>query len=267
MKKILGVSAKRFYVYLIVLVLSLILSISVIILNFHINNPVVNYFIGFSASLLITDVFAYVLDFIGNSESYELKKQKRQIYIEPIKNYMINLLFSTFMLRDNYYPNSNCEYTLESFADSLIAVFKKYEELILILVTGTRPLDVINDANNIKNGVEKYNVNQILYNLDAILNNKHFLKAEGLFNENEINCLKILYDELEKVKFPYLNTKEKDENKSIAKMEWPDEKISSIVKNNFISNAEGLQRHILMLIKIFPEMESLTKIKYHHPNF
>lgn len=261
-----GVSKKRFYLYFIVFIFSILLSVVMIILNFYTSNPVINYFIGFSASLVITDVFAYVLDCIGNSELQQIKKQKRQIYMEPVKNYMCNLLFSTFMLRDNYYPDLEKEYSLDDFANSLIDVFRKYKEYISVLVR-ERQIEAINCACNIKNGIEIYCVNQLLYNINVILGNKHFLKTEGLFNENELISLKILYDNLEKLKFPYLNTSEKDDNKAIARMEWPDENIKSIVENNFISNAKGLQSHILMLIKIFPEMESLTKISYHHPNF
>ena len=261
-----GGSKKRFYLYFIVFIFSILLSVVMIILNYYTSNPVINYFIGFSASLIITDVFAYVLDCISTSELLQIKKIQRQIYIEPVKNNMHNLLFSTFMLRDNYYPNLEKNYSLDDFANSLIDLFRKYKEYISVLVL-ERQVEAVNCACNIKKGIEIYCVNQLLYNINLLLDNKYFLKIEGLFNENELISLKILYEYLEKLKFPYLNTIEKNDNKAIERIEWPDENIESIVENNFISNAKGLQSQILMIIKTFPEMESLTKITYHHPTF
>jgi hypothetical protein len=64
-KRLLGIPYRRFILYCILMGIGIILSVIFIVLGYKHNNSIINYFLGFSASMIVTVLFAYLIDYIG----------------------------------------------------------------------------------------------------------------------------------------------------------------------------------------------------------
>lgn len=75
------------------LLIGVLLSIISILFAYRVDNdPLLNYLIGFSASLIITVIFAFLLELIAIKEQNDKLSKKRKMFLLPIKSY-ISALF------------------------------------------------------------------------------------------------------------------------------------------------------------------------------
>ena len=265
-KRILGVSNKRFFLYFISLIIGVLFSFLFIILGFYFDDSLINYFLGFSASSIITVIFAYLIDLINQQEKIDIEKAKRSIYIQPISMKIVEL-FHRVMLLSIGAEERDIEYTFDDFEKCFQKVFSDYCRYLSLLIGENKPLLEVNAAFNIKDGIQKWVLKDIVQNIDSMMNNLAVIKIEGLFDDGEIYSLQRLKQIVENLYLPYLDTLNLDKNTAKSFVDWPKAEVNDIVKNNYRVAIVTFVDEVKQLAKTFNEFAVLKDLKFKYPIF
>lgn len=88
-KTILFVEKTHFFIYLITLSIGFLSSIATILIGWYFENAIINYFLSLTASLVITPLFAYMID-VANSKSHKNELvEKRNLLLNPLINNIV----------------------------------------------------------------------------------------------------------------------------------------------------------------------------------
>lgn len=263
--RIFGVSRRRFFLYCISMLIGVALSVLFIALGTIYNNSVINYFLGFSASLIITVIFAYLIDFIGQKEIRDLEKTKRTLYLQPISMKIIELFHRIMFFNITSKEFEDREYTIDDFETCYKRVFLDYCKYLEKLIGENRPLPEVNAAFGIKNSIQEWCLKEIVRSVNVILDNEIVIKAESLLNDKELFLLERLKEIAEHLHLPYLDTMSSDKNTAKAFIDWPKEQVNDIVKNNYNGQIRALVNELKSMAKTFDEFKSIINIKFKVP--
>lgn len=235
-------------------------GISILLAYYVRNDPLINYFIGFSSSLIITVIFAYFLEIITLQErNYNLIK-KRRMYLLPIENH-IRSLFNSCAICE-YSRTGKAKYSFNDFTNLLKNSFESYCTYIDKIVFDNRNCDLLNKANSYKNGIQKYSVEQLMADIDNILDNRFNLVVDEVFDEKELSILMIFKKSAEHMKLPYLDTLSYDENTAHATVDIPKQPVNEIVKGNYDSAIKNFIENLKKLISEFRELKQIETMEY-----
>ena len=229
-----GVERNKFWLYLLFLLASILISAAIIILGFIWNNSLINYFLSLSASLVAAPIFAYLLELIVVKQETNKKKAHKRMLVGPIVSYMNALAFRVQMLSGETASETNNP--IEHFGSNYNKVFSEYCELLSSIKNNRNDLVIINRAFNIKNGVEEYSIKPMKNSLRALFENDFIIKDESLLNDLQLYHLHFLDETLDKLKLPFLDSLGNDHNHSTTTIDWPDGDVSKITKDNYISS-------------------------------
>ena len=266
-KRLLGIPYRRFILYCILIGIGVILSVIFIILGYKYNNSIINYFLGFSASMIVTVLFAYLIDYIGQKELHDIEKTKRVIYIQPISMKIIELYHRIMFLNLNEGRIEDKEYKFDDFEEFYKLTFADYCRYLDSLLNGNRPLMEVNAAFGIKNSIQEWCLKEIVNNIELIISNKSVLKAESLFNDRELHMLERIKELSINLYLPYLDTLSSDKNTAKAFMDWPKESVNDIVKNNYNGQIKAFVHELKQMAYSFEEFQNVVNVKFKKPNF
>lgn len=265
-KRLLGIPYRRFILYCLLMGIGIVLSVIFVVLGYKYNNSITNYFLGFSASMVVTVLFAYLIDYIGQKELRDIEKTKRVIYIQPIIMKIMELYQRVMFLNLNEGRIEDKEYIFDDFEEFYKLTFADYCRYLDCLLNGNRPLREVNVAFGIKNCIQEWCLKEIVNSIDLIIDNKPVLKAESLFKDSEIFMLERLKELSENLYLPYLDTLSSDKNTAKAFMDWPKESINDIVKNNYNGQITAFIRELKQMANNFEEFKNILDIKFKKPN-
>lgn len=253
---VLCVDKVHFIIYLITLIIGLLSSIGIILLGWHFENVLINYFLSLTASLIITSIFAYLLD-VANSKSHEVElATKRTLLFNPLKNEIAAMMGRTSIIW-NYEDLQDKEINyanIESCVDSLL---NKYIICIDKLSKQGRDIKLINESFNIKQW-EEYGIREIEKQIKIILDNQITLISENILMQEDCIYLNLLYKSISNAKLPYLSIVY-DKNISKATVEWPQSSLSDIDINNLHSSFKYFISILKSVIANISEFNSLEK--------
>ena len=152
------------------LLIGVLLSIISILFAYRVDNdPLLNYLIGFSASLIITVIFAFLLELIAIKEQNDKLSKKRKMFLLSIKSYISALFMHCAFME--CWQNENKKYTYNDFANLFKKAFDSYCVYIEQIVDDNRNCELLNKAFNYKNGIQKYSVEPLIAAIDDVLKN------------------------------------------------------------------------------------------------
>ena len=266
-KRLLGIPYRRFILYCVLIGIGIILSVIFIILGYKFNDSIINYFLGFSASMIVTVLFAYLIDYVGQKELRDIEKAKRVIYIQPISMKIIELYHRIMLFNLNEGRIEDKEYKFDDFEYFYKLTFTDYCRYLDSLLNGNRPLMEVNAAFGIKNSIQEWCLKEIVNNIELIISNKPVLKAESLFNDKELYMLERLKELSENLYLPYLGTLSSDKNTAKAFIDWPKESVNDIVKNNYNGQIKAFVNELKRIATDFDELKTILNVKFKKTNF
>lgn len=222
------------------------------------NNPIVNYFIGFSASLIITILFAWLLEMISLNESNKQLIKRRNVFLLPISEY-ISSMFIRCQVDFNEKASKDTDF-YNCFETSLKQDFSLYCIYIDKLVDNNRDCDLINGAYDFKFGIQVYSVEPLLEVLDTIISQKYYLLAEGLFSRGQIEIIKSFRREVDMLKLPYMDVLSRDRNIAHENIDWPKEPVNDLVRQNYNTAIVGFIHSLKTMTHEFDELKSIERI-------
>lgn len=164
------------------LLIGVLLSIISILFAYRVDNdPLLNYLIGFSASLIITVIFAFLLELIAIKEQNDKLSKKRKMFLLPIKSYISALFMHCAFME--CWQNENKKYTYNDFANLFKKAFDSYCVYVEQIVDDNRNCELLNKAFNYKNGIQKYSVEPLIAAIDDVLKNQYSLIADDVFTK------------------------------------------------------------------------------------
>ena len=256
----------KMILYISGLALSVLVFLILILIRFNLNlveeqketaTYFIDFFIGLCSSVFVTILFAFLLDQISLRESNEKKKNKRNLYLNPIKINIAGLFFRACLPPDEF---KGC--TINDFSSILNRDFDEYCAVIEKISHGeSRDCKLLSEAYNLKYGIEDYSINPLIKAIDEILGAYNILLSEGLLNQNELIQLHYFKDDIEKLRLPYLGTLSKDKNSAHDYIDWPKEPINDIVKANYKGFTKAFQASLIGICNTIPELKSILDIK------
>lgn len=172
--------------YFISLLTGVLLSVVSVLLAYKFeNNPLVSYFLGFSSSLIITVVFACLLELISLRDQNEKRKKQRLTLLLPVIESVKGMLFRTAVFASAVSDNAR-EYRYEDFDDLLKKAFDYY---CAFVKDPTKKHETIELSNRYKYETQHYYIEPLVSFIDIILNNRYALMADEVMNESEISIL------------------------------------------------------------------------------
>lgn len=230
---ILYVPKIHFIIYLATLISGLISSIAIVWVGIYFNNSIINYFLSFTASLVITPFFAYMIDVANSKIHKKILTEKRQLFLNPLIGNILALLGRTSIIW-NYDDFRDKEIAFSNIEDFIDALLNKYVICISNLSQQNRDIRLVNESFNIKHW-EEYGFREIEKQLKQLLDNQMNLINESIFTSKDYFYFNLLYSAVEKARLPYL-TVEQDKNISKTVVDWPQMPLSEIDINNLHSS-------------------------------
>jgi len=258
-KSIFGVPKNRFWIYFAFFVFGIAMSILFVFLDYRYNDSTISFFVSFFASVIVTCVFTYLVDYLNCTESNRRNEIRKKTIFDPIQREISGIFHRTIIAVNNYEQKNN--YTFDDFEECLVKSFDYYSIEINNYLKNPNDLKAINNACNIKNGIEVYSGKELIKSIDKLLNMKDYLLEEELLKEWDFYIFSMLKDSAEKIYYPYFNVTMVDKNTAQGNGDYPKAPINSIVTNNFKGNAKmfvSLLRDISKQIKIFNNIEKLA---------
>lgn len=242
------------------LLIGVLLSIISTLFAYQVDNdPLLNYLIGFSASLIITVIFAFLLELIAIKEENDKRNKKRKMFLLPIKNY-ISALFMRCTFSEWLQNEQN--YTYNDFSNLLEKAFNSYCFYVDQIVDDNRNCELLNKAFNYKNGIQNYSIEPLITAIDDVLKNQFSLIADDVFTEKEIHILKSFKKSVELLKLPYLDTLSLDRNIAHENVDFPKETVNDLVKGNYKSAIKRFIGDLKNMISTFEELKTIESLEY-----
>lgn len=141
------------------LLIGVLLNIISILFAYRVDNdPLLNYLIGFSASLIITVIFAFLLELIAIKEQNDKLSKKRKMFLLPIKSYISALFMHCAFME--------CWQNEKRNIRIMISLTYSKRRLIHIAFTSNRLSTITETANCLtKHSTTKMEYRNILWNL------------------------------------------------------------------------------------------------------
>lgn len=240
-KNLFGVKKSRFVVYISGFVIGLIASIVAILFDLHFKNSVTSYFVGFAASLVVTDVFAYIVDRLN---CFALKDQTAFSYITPLKDNITELFFRVMS-----HLNEKKEYSINDFKDGLVKSLDEYSGYLDKIIVNRDDLVALNMADAIKRYNEKRCIQNIRNEVDRIYHNRYELIANKIIDEQEMFGFEMMRDTLKYISYPFFDILEPKESGEKGRIIWPERHIDEIYKHNFEASCSQFVDFLIELSK------------------
>lgn len=261
---ILYVPKIHFYIYLIVILTGLASSLAIIWVGMYFDNSIINYFLSFTSSLVITPFFAYMID-VANSKIHNKNiKAKRQLFLNPLIGNILATIGRTSIIW-NYNDFNEKDITFLNVEYLIDALLDKYVICINKLSQNNRDDVLINESFNIKNW-EEYGFREIEKQLKLLLDNQMTLINEEIFTAKDYFYFNLLYSAVEKARLPYLSVKI-NKNISKASVDWPQIPLSDIDINNLHSSFKHFISQLKIIISNIDDFKSIAEftLKPHIP--
>lgn len=261
-KTILYVEKVHFLIYLITLIIGVLSSIGIIWVGWHFENALINYFLSLTASLIVTPLFAYMID-VANSKTHKDElSEKRNMLLKPLINNIVAMMGRTMIiwnygdLQDREINYANIEFCIDSLLDKYVICIDKLSQQ-------NRDIKLVNESFNIKQW-EEYGIREIEKQLKSILDNQISLIAENILTQNDCFHFNLLYSAISSAKLPYLSMLH-DKNISKATVDWPQMPLSDIDKNNLHSSFKFFVSTLKSVVSHISDFNSLEKFSIN-PN-
>lgn len=260
-KNVIKIAKWKLALYLGSFLAGVVLSVVLIILAYRFgNDPLINYFLGFSSSLIITVIFAYLLELISLQEQNDKRQRQRNMYLMPVKRYAGGLL--AYVTCCDWPLGVKRCYTYAELPVLMKRCFDAYCVCIEKIAAGDRTCKTINEAYNYKQGIQQYTMEPLMTSIDNIVNNQFCLIADNVFTEEEIQKLHAFRDSATYLKLPFMDELKKDRNIAVVEIDYPKEPVNDIVKNNFDSAIKRFMVDLEVVTNAFDELKSLRNIKF-----
>lgn len=183
--------------YIITLIVGIILSIGSIHLEEYkySNSPRVDYFIGISASLIITVLFAFIIEWIAIDEQNNIILKKRKFYILPMKNYISDLFIYSILFVER--ENHEKKYVFDDFSRILKQAFELYFSSKNQLSKNTIRYSALINKEYFEFLITQLTITPLIKLIYGILNNQYLLIIDNVFEEDEIRTFKELIKTLQ----------------------------------------------------------------------
>lgn len=224
------------------------------------NDPLINYFLGFSRSLIITVMFAYLLELISLQEQNDKRQRQRNMYLMPVKRYAGGLLACVTCC--DWPLGIERSYAFEDLPVLMKRCFDAYCVCIEKIAAGDRTCKTINEAYNYKRGIQQYKMEPLMTSIDNIVNNQFCLIADNVFTEGEIQELQTFRDSTTYLKLPFMDELRKDRNVAVVEIDYPKEPVNDIVKRNFETSIKRYMGCLEVVIRDFEELRPLKDMKF-----
>lgn len=255
-KTILFVEKTHFFIYLITLSIGFLSSIATILIGWYFENAIINYFLSLTASLVITPLFAYMID-VANSKSHKNELvEKRNLLLNPLINNIAAMMGRTLIIW-NYEDLQDKEISYTNFETCIDALLDKYIVCIQQLSQQNRNIGLVNESFNIKQW-EEYGVREIEKQLKTFLDNQINLISENIFSQNDYFYFNLLYNSVEKARLPYLSMVQ-DKNISKAIVDWPQMPLSDIDISNLHSSFKFFVSTLKSVVTNIADFNSLKE--------
>lgn len=222
--------------------------------------PLINYFLGFSSSLIVTVLFALLLELISLQEQNDKRKRQRNMYLLPVKEYITKLIGMSTCC--DLPTGVKRHYTYDDFPTLLKRCFEAYCDTMVKIATGDRTCKTINEAYRYKNGIQKYSIEPLMSSINSIVDNRYYLMANDIFTKTEIWYLENLRDSADYLKLPYMEETKKNRNSAVLEIDYPEEPVNDIVKNNYDSAIKRFMVDLETVTNAFDELKSFKSIKF-----
>lgn len=255
-KIILFVEKTHFFIYLITLSMGFLSSIAILLIGWYFENAIINYFLSLTASLVITPLFAYMID-VANSKSHKDElAEKRKLLLNPLINNIAAMIGRTLIIW-NYEDSQDKEISYANFESCIDVLLDKYIVCIQQLSQQDRNIRLLNECFNIKQW-EEYGIREIEKQLRTFLDNQINLISENIFSQNDYYYFNLLYNSVEKARLPYLSMVQ-DKNISKATVDWPQRPLSDIDISNLHSSFKFFVSTLKSVVTNIADFNSLKE--------
>lgn len=236
-------------------------SVAVVLLGICYNNSLINYFLSLTASLVITPLFAYMID-VANSKMQKTQlSEKRKLFLNPLIN-NISATIGRSMIMWNYEDLRDRTISYANFESCIDAILDKYVICLAKLVRQRDEIRLVNESFNIKHW-EEYGFREIEKQLKIILDNQINLLAEDVFSQNDIFHLNLLYDAVCKARLPYLSMTY-DKNISKAAVDWPQAPLTDLDIGNLHRAFQFFVSTLKNTVAFISEFKVLETFSFNH---
>lgn len=125
------------------LLIGALLSFASVLFAYRVDNsPLLNYLIGFSASLIIIVIFAFFVGTYSHKKQNGKPSKKRKMFILPIKSYISALFIHCAFI--GCWQNENKKYTYNDFSNLFKKAFDSYCVYIEQIVDNNKNCELLN---------------------------------------------------------------------------------------------------------------------------
>lgn len=258
-KSILGISKVHFIVYVVTLALGIISSVIAILLGFYYNNAAINYFIGLTASLIVTPVFAYFIDIANSKVQIATTRSNRNAVLNPIVMSVLGTFARTVIIH-NYSEYKDIPVAFDNIEKPIDILLDKYTNCIGKLCTEKNNVNLINESMNIKQW-EVYGLRNLEEQLKLVLDNQIELITNNILSQNEFYRIDILYKATKAARLPYL-TMDYDKNRSSVAVDWPKNPLNALEISNMHSSFNYFISCVKAIVTMIPEFNAIKSFHF-----
>ncbi|MDE7406492.1 MAG: hypothetical protein K2M89_06440 [Clostridiales bacterium] len=254
-KYILNVPTLHFIIYAVSAGVGILSSVLVVWLGFLYENAVINYFLSFTASLVITPIFAYFIDVSNSRIQKTTLQEKRGMLLYPIAGSIMATL-SRMVTFCNYDEFKDKEIDLNNIEECTHIILDKY--VIVIRKWCNQIID--NELRDEYLNFWKWEVIGFIdmeKQLKIILDNQVALLSEGIMDLMEIYSLNRLYETVEQARLPCF--KDQDWNTNTSTFNWPTAPIAENDINNLHKAFTNFFSMLKRAIEIIPEFKIIKE--------
>lgn len=210
-KSVIKIAKWKIVLYFAGIAIGIVMSVIVILLSFRFNNnPLLNYFSGFFSSLIVTVIFAWLLERISIHEQNNKRRSYRLSWLSPIADCVQSLFYRTAAFVCTC-TGEKREYRFEDFSDLLKNAFDFYCVFAEGTNNGDKVKGTIDDARRYKSEVEEDYIQFVTSEIKRVIDNEYALMADGVLSGAEISFLGGLLGASQRLNLPDLNVASNDD--------------------------------------------------------
>lgn len=232
-------SKRKNVIYAILLGLGISLSILIIVLAYFFNNPIINYFLGFSASIIVSVLFSLILDVMSARDIKKKIYEEKKNYLLEIKSKLSELMFKLTKIGTAFNKG------FEKIDELLNAFFDDYCKEINNLYYNTVNENTYFLLSSTRLYINDQCLDSIKSVLNRIINNKQSLISNGVFSNYEIYVFEQFLIIICRIVFPYSDSFSLNLDTYERVIVRPNKPVSDSVINNFKNNSISLKKMIL----------------------
>ncbi|MCH5154039.1 MAG: hypothetical protein J1F71_02385 [Clostridiales bacterium] len=254
-KTLLYVPTMHFIIYAVSLGVGILASVLVVLLGYFYENSVINYFLSFTASLVITPIFAYFIDVANSRIQKTVLQEKRETLLYPLAG-TVAAAFGRTIIICNYDEFRDKEITYNNLEECIDILLDKYVIAINKLSYQRNDFELINECFNYFKW-EELGFREVEKQLKIFLDNQVALLSEGIMAFIEIFFINRLYDAIMQVRLPYLSMVYDIKTRS-STVDWPMVNLSETDINNLHS---AFSNYFFVLNEIIANIPEFNFIK------